>query len=101
MELEREVYRAMTTPMLSHINVGAGEEITIREVAELIRDVVGYEGRTEFDAEKADGSPRKLMDSAILTRLGWHPKVRLRDGIADTYIHFKMENAAAAPDLPP
>ncbi|MES2537303.1 MAG: GDP-L-fucose synthase [Pseudomonadota bacterium] len=101
MDLDPDVYRAMTTPMLSHINVGAGEEITIREVAELIREVVGYEGQIEFDAGKPDGSPRKLMDSALLNGLGWHPKIRLRDGIADTYAHFQVEHAAASPDLPP
>jgi GDP-L-fucose synthase len=98
MELDRAVYDANTTAMLSHINVGTGEEITIREVAEIIRKAVGYEGEIEFDTHKPDGSPRKLMNSAKLSSLGWEPKVRLHDGITKTYGHFQNENSVVMPE---
>lgn len=85
MGLDKSVYDQHTMPMLSHINVGSGEDITIRELAELIRQVVGYEGVLRFDADKPDGSPRKLMDSARLHALGWHPRVELRQGLEIAY----------------
>jgi GDP-L-fucose synthase len=91
MELDRAVYERYTTPTLSHINVGSGEDVTIREVAEIIRKAVGYEGAIEFDTSKPDGTPRKLMDTAKLGSLGWKPAVQLDDGIRQTYQHFKAE----------
>jgi GDP-L-fucose synthase len=96
MEMERGIYETHTTPMLSHINVGTGEDVTIREVAETIRKVVGYQGDIEFDTSKPDGTPRKLMDIAKLSSLGWHPEMRLAEGIAQTYRHFVADVAAAA-----
>jgi GDP-L-fucose synthase len=93
MELGGATYDANTTPMLSHVNVGTGEEFTIREVAELISNAVGFRGRIEFDTSKPDGSPRKLMDSSKLSALGWTPKVRLGDGIVQTYRRFLAEHA--------
>ncbi len=98
MELDRQIYQASTSPTLSHINVGTGEEYTIREVAELVRNTVGYRGRLEFDTGKPDGSPRKLMDSGKLLSLNWTPKVRLVDGIAKTYRHFLSEHGMHQPD---
>jgi GDP-L-fucose synthase len=80
--------------MQSHINVGTGADVTIREAAELIREVVGYEGRIEFDKSKPDGTPRKLMDSARLAELGWQAKTELDEGLAMTYGHFKVETGA-------
>jgi GDP-L-fucose synthase len=88
MEMERALYEMHTTAMLSHINVGTGEDVTIREVAETIRKVVDYQGKIEFDTTKPDGTPRKLMDITKLSSLGWKPEVRLKDGIAQTYRHF-------------
>jgi GDP-L-fucose synthase len=67
------------------INVGVGKDITIRELAELIEDVVGYRGRIEFDTTKPDGTPRKLMDVSRLSELGWTPRTGLREGIQKTY----------------
>jgi GDP-L-fucose synthase len=67
------------------INVGCGEDITIRELAELICDVVGFEGELVFDPTKPDGTPRKLLDVSRLTGLGWKPGIKLRDGISQTY----------------
>lgn len=92
MELERSTYEANTSPMLSHINVGSGEDITISRLAEMIRDVIGYEGNIEFDASKPDGTPRKLMDSGKLARLGWKAKIGLREGIADAYRDFARQS---------
>jgi GDP-L-fucose synthase len=91
MELDRRTYDANTEPMLSHINVGTGEDVTIREVAEVIRKAVGFQGEIEFDTNKPDGTPRKLMDTAKLSRLGWHPGMRLGEGITETYRHFQQE----------
>lgn len=89
MELERSIYEANTKPMLSHINVGTGEDVTIREIAELISKVVGYQGNIEFDTSKPDGTPRKLLDTSKLARLGWHPSVSLQAGLIETYRQFQ------------
>ncbi|HEX2530267.1 MAG TPA: GDP-L-fucose synthase [Burkholderiaceae bacterium] len=89
MELDRKTYEANTTSTLSHINVGAGTDVTIGELAALIGKVTGYQGKIEFDAGKPDGTPRKLMDSSKLAALGWSPKVPLLEGIIETYAHFQ------------
>ncbi|KAI3996610.1 hypothetical protein MKX01_009442 [Papaver californicum] len=70
---------------LVHINVGSGQEVTIKELAELVKEVVGFEGELVWDSTKPDGTPRKLMDSSKLADLGWVPKVSLKDGLVDTY----------------
>lgn len=88
MELDSDVYRANTQPMLSHINVGSGEEVTVRALAELIAKVVGFRGRLRFDASKPDGTPRKLLDVNCLTQLGWHPQISLEEGLRMTYQWF-------------
>ena len=75
------------------INVGYGDDVTIRELAELICEVVGFAGRLEFDASKPDGTPRKLMDSSRLHGLGWKPRVSLREGIRETYEWYLREKA--------
>ncbi|MGZ5817472.1 MAG: GDP-L-fucose synthase family protein, partial [Burkholderiaceae bacterium] len=75
MELEEKILRAHTSPMQSHINIGTGEDVMIREVAELIGRVVGFKGTIAFDTSKADGTPRKWLDTQRLTRLGWEPSV--------------------------
>lgn len=77
-----------------HINVGSGVEVTIRALAETIADVVGYDAALTFDASKPDGTPRKLMDSGRLHALGWNKARPLRDGIADTYAHWRATTAA-------
>jgi GDP-L-fucose synthase len=73
----------------SHINVGSGVEVTIKELAETVSEVVGFEGVIEWDSSKPDGTPRKLMDSSRLRDLGWSPKVILKEGIARAYEDFK------------
>lgn len=70
------------------VNVGWGEDVSIRELAELIRSVVGFAGELRFDASKPDGTPRKLLDTSRLKALGWQPRIALKDGIAATYRWF-------------
>ncbi|MEP4196176.1 MAG: GDP-L-fucose synthase [Aliishimia sp.] len=77
-----------------HVNVGSGVEVTIRELAETIADVVGYEAELVFDATKPDGTPRKLMDSSRLHDLGWNNARALREGISQTYAHWLSETAS-------
>jgi GDP-L-fucose synthase len=77
------------------VNIGWGEDITIRELAEMIAAAAGFEGSINFDSSKPDGPPRKLLDTSRLTSLGWTPKIRLRTGIEDTYAWFKKHAAAA------
>jgi GDP-L-fucose synthase len=75
------------------INVGCGEDISIRELAELICDVIGFDGELAWDKTKPDGTPRKLLDVSKLRALGWTPTIPLRDGIAQTYDWF-LKNVA-------
>jgi len=70
------------------VNIGCGEDVTIRELAETVCDVLGFEGALEFDKSKPDGTPRKLLDISKIKSLGWSPKISLRDGIADAYRWF-------------
>jgi GDP-L-fucose synthase len=88
MELDAETYHAQTRPMLSHINVGAGVDVTIRELAETIARVVGYNGTIAFDASKPDGTPRKLLDVSLLRSLGWQAGISLEQGLKDTYAWY-------------
>jgi GDP-L-fucose synthase len=76
------------------VNVGCGEDVTIRELAEIVCEVLGFDGSLEFDPNKPDGTPRKLLDISKIKSLGWSPKTPLRDGIADAYLWF-LENYAA------
>jgi GDP-L-fucose synthase len=78
------------------INVGAGEDLSIRALAELIAEIVGYQGKIVFDPSKPDGTPRKLLDSSRLRALGWEPQISLREGIARTYQWYQEQSAAAA-----
>ncbi len=75
------------------INVGWGEDISIRELAELICEIVGFKGQLSWDTSKPDGTPRKLLDVSKLRNLGWRPSITLRDGIASTYKWF-LQNCA-------
>ncbi len=73
------------------VNVGTGQDISIRELAELIRDVVGYQGEIIFDPAKPDGTPRKLLDVSRLSAMGWQARIKLRDGLTETYAWY-LEN---------
>ncbi len=88
MELADDVYQANTQPMLSHINVGTGVDCTIRELAETIAKVTGFEGKLGFDATKPDGTMRKLMDVSRLAALGWSAAISLEDGLRNSYQWF-------------
>lgn len=88
MQLDPVAYEAQTEPMQSHINVGFGSDITIAQLADAIAKATGYQGQITFDPTKPDGSPRKLMDSKRLNRLGWNPKVGLEQGLAIAYREF-------------
>lgn len=85
MELDKATYDSVTQPMSSHINVGYGQDITIRDVAHLVADIVGYSGPVQFDSGKPDGTPRKLMDSGRLERLGWKARITLDSGLREAY----------------
>ncbi|MBL0394135.1 GDP-L-fucose synthase [Ramlibacter monticola] len=88
MELPVERYREFTHPMLSHINVGTGADCSIRELAEAIADVTGFNGTIVFDASKPDGAPRKLMDVTNLRALGWTARIGLHEGLRQSYAWF-------------
>ncbi|MFT5716076.1 MAG: GDP-L-fucose synthase [Oleiphilaceae bacterium] len=88
MNLDNETYQAHTEAMLSHINVGTGIDCTIRELAETIAKVTGFQGKLEFDTSKPDGTPRKLMDVSRLENLGWKASVSLEDGLTRAYQWF-------------
>ncbi|AWV18315.1 GDP-fucose synthetase [Methylobacterium sp. XJLW] len=94
MEMDDGVYAANTRPDLSHINVGTGEDCTIRELAEALARVIGYAGRLDFDATKPDGTPRKLMDVSRLRAMGWRPEIGLEDGLRQTYGWFLEYHAS-------
>jgi GDP-L-fucose synthase len=91
MNLDDAIYRENTQPMLSHINVGAGVDCTIRELAEMVAKVTNFKGRLVFDKTKPDGTPRKLMDVSRLKSLGWQAQIGLEDGLRATYAWF-VEN---------
>ena len=94
MDLPLDLYQANTEPMLSHINVGYGEDVTIRDLALLISEVTSFTGEIVFDSTKPDGATRKLMDSARLTAMGWKPKIELTRGVRETYAWFRTNVAA-------
>lgn len=92
MNLDKVIYDQHTQPMCNHINVGSGKEISIKNLAEIIKDVVGYTGDIEFDLSKPDGSPRKIMDSQRMNSLGWRAQVNLEKGLIKAYGSFLKEH---------
>jgi GDP-L-fucose synthase len=72
----------------SHVNVGSGREVTIKALAETVKEVIGFEGEIDWDTSKPDGTPRKLMDSSRLMAMGWAPKIELKEGISRAYQDF-------------
>lgn len=93
MNLVHSVYAQHTQPMLGHINVGCGSDVTIGEVAKTIAQTVGYTGQILNDPTKPDGTPRKLMDSSRINALGWQPHVTLAAGLQAAYQDFLVQNA--------
>ena len=91
LELDEETYQANTKSMLSHINVGTGKDVTIREMAETIKEIVDYKGKLIFDTTKPDGAIRKLIDVTRLSDMGWEYSVDIKDGLSKTY-EWYLEN---------
>jgi len=85
LELDKKTYQAHTKPMLSHINVGTGIDVTIQEMVQTMKHVVGFKGELKFDASKPDGAPRKLIDVSRLSDMGWRYGVNLEEGLRKTY----------------
>nr|WP_274595094.1 GDP-L-fucose synthase [Mariprofundus erugo] len=88
LNLPADQYEANTEPMISHINVGSSQEVSIAGLARLVAEVTGFTGRIVFDADKPDGVPRKLMDSSRLADMGWQASIGLKDGLAHAYQWF-------------
>ena len=85
LELDKQTYHANTETMLSHINIGTGIDVTTRELAETLKQVIGFKGKLSFDTEKPDGAPRKLIDVSRLSNMGWKYGVELKHGLEQTY----------------
>ena len=88
MNIDKNKYQSITTSRLSHINIGSGEDVTIKELAESIGKCVGFEGEINFDKTKPDGAPRKLIDSTKLLKIGWRPEFDLKQGLDIAYQNF-------------
>jgi GDP-L-fucose synthase len=93
MDLDASLFNQSVEPMLSHVNIGYGKDISISEVAGQIARIIGYDGVIEFDPSRPDGTPRKLMDSSRLHALGWRPQVSLADGLVLAYQDFLTSEA--------
>ena len=85
MNIDKNTYDKQTSSMCSHINVGSGKDLTIRELAETIKEVVDFKGGINFDLTKPDGIPRKLLDSKLINSLGFKPEISLKDGLIKTF----------------
>jgi GDP-L-fucose synthase len=85
LELDEQTYQANTEPMLSHINIGTGKDVTIKEMAETMKEVVDFKGELTFDTTKPDGTPRKLIDITRLENMGWRYSKNLKKGLEKTY----------------
>jgi nucleoside-diphosphate-sugar epimerase len=96
LNLDKATYDAETDPMLSHINVGTGTDVSILEVAQIIAKVTGFTGTITCDTSKPDGTMRKLMDVSRLKRMGWQAQIGLEDGLTRTYAWYKDQLASGA-----
>ena len=85
LNLSSEVYSANTQSMVSHLNVGSGKEVSIHQLAYMIKKITNFEGQIKFDVTKPDGAPRKLMDSSRLSSVGWNASIKLEEGLTDSY----------------
>ena len=88
LELDKKTYRGNTQSMLSHINIGTGKDITIKEMSEIMKEVVGYREKLVFDTTKLDGAPRKLVDVSRIESMGWKHSTGLKEGLSKTYEWF-------------
>ena len=92
LELDEKAYQANTKPILSHINIGTGKDVTIMEMAEVMKRVVGFKGNLTFDITKPDGPLRKLIDVSRLSNMGWRYSTHLEKGLKETYKWYLSEN---------
>ena len=92
MNLDIDKYHDATEEMTSHINAGFGSDIKIKDLAHLIASVVGYNGKITFDTSKPNGTPRKLLDSSKIVKLGWTPRVSLEEGLGFAYEDYKKNH---------
>ena len=88
MSIEKKTYDEQTSSMFNHINVGSGKDLTIKELAEILKKVVGFKGEINFDLTKPDGNPRKILDSKRINNLGFKPLISLKEGLIKTYQDF-------------
>jgi len=91
LDLPKDIYAANTQPMLSHINVGTGRDVSIGALAQMVADVTGFKGKLVFDTSKPDGTMRKLMDVSRLTDMGWRARIDLKEGLQETYNWFMRQ----------
>lgn len=92
-KLSKSKYNKYLSVKSNHINVGSGQEYTIKKLAKLISNIIGYKGKIEFDKSKPNGTMRKYLSNRIMKKLGWKPSVKLQDGILKTYEEFKKINS--------
>jgi GDP-L-fucose synthase len=92
MNMSKQEYIGDSKTLPSHINIGAGEDMTIKELVQVIKKIVGFNGKIVFDNTKPDGSPRKLLDSSLINGTGWNPKVSIIDGLTQTYKAFLSDH---------
>ena len=93
LKLSRLKYKKILSNNFNHINVGSGEEYTIKNLAKIISNIVGFKGKIEFDKSKPNGTMRKFLSNRIMKKIGWKPSVKLKDGIMKTYEEFKKINS--------
>ena len=89
MNLEKKIFYDQTKHMLSHINVGTGIDITIKDLSQMIAKIIGFKGELVFDQSRPDGTPRKLLDVSKLHKLGWKSSINLETGLVETYQWYK------------
>ena len=94
MNIQRSQYEIFTSPMSSHINVGSGSDLTIKNLSKIIKKIVGYKGEIEYDLTKPDGPKQKLLDSSLINSTGWFPKISLDEGLKSTYKIFLEDHVS-------
>ena len=94
-ELDQQTFENNTQKMQSHINIGTGIDVTIKELVQSVKEVVGYDGNVIFDSKRPDGSPRKLMNIDLLKKLGWKAKINLRSGLSISYTDYLLKHISS------
>ena len=94
-ELDQQTFENNTQKMQSHINIGTGIDVTIKELVQSVKEVVGYDGNVIFDSKRPDGSPRKLMNIDLLKKLGWKAQINLRSGLSISYTDYLLKHISS------